>query len=283
MFQRSRRIAAAAVLAAAGLSVGHATPARGQDTAATMLQAGNKRLDEATGTTGQERRRILEDAIRIFGEVPERFPDRAEEIAKAHLRMGRIHRSLDDTKQALDCLEKAAAATAHVRTASEALFDIASLHRKEKRYDRARDALSRIEALPSIDAKARARARLSRASLARQEKDFDAAQALAREVISEFPELWSATVDAVDLLVGTLIRAKKLDDAGRELEALTAAVRERFSKDGNRERVERALAKMTCVKSLKRARALASLADDDEGRDPAMEDGDVPPPAARKP
>ena len=125
-----------------------------------------------------------------------------------------------------------------------ALHDLATLHKKARRFERAREALRRIIDDHPAQAMARARALVRLASLHRAAREPKAAEELLRQCLKEHGDLWRQSIDALDALAALKLRAGRLEEARTLLETHGAAIKARFQGTKHETRVDAALGRM---------------------------------------
>jgi tetratricopeptide (TPR) repeat protein len=176
--------------------------------------------------------------------VPEKAPEDAAAVARAHLELGRTWRRLGKLDQAEEALLAASRIPSQSRPCCDALHDLASLYRKTKRKEPALAVLQRIvEEFPG-EPRSRAEALMRIAGWQRDAKEYPEAEETLRRCLKEHADLWRPSVDALDDLVALKIRQKAYDDARQVLDAHTDSIRARFAGSAREESVENALMKM---------------------------------------
>jgi len=217
-----------------------------QDGGRALLSAARKRSLDARGKEGPERVAILEDCERMLAAIPERFPDDRPAVARAWLELGRTRKRLGRTKDAAAALNNVLMVKEEQRPCCDALHELASLHRKAKRLDAAVSALETLVKDYPMQARSRARALVRIGGLYRSMRQFDKADGVLHQCLKEHGDLWRQSVDALNALVALKLSAKDPREGRRLLDAHTAALRARFAGSDDEERLEAALAKMTC-------------------------------------
>lgn len=239
-----------------------AVPAAAQDTGASLLAAARKRAQDATGRKGPELEAVLEDAIRLYGLVPDKFPDDGPSVARAWLEIGRAERRLGRSAGAEAAFRKASARPEEARTACDALHDLATLHRKAKKSEEARAALRQvIDGFPG-QAASRAQALVRLAGLHRDAREYPQAEECLRRCLVEHADAWRTSIEALDDLVALKLRVKEPAEARRLLDTHGEAIKARFAGTSQEERVERALEKMPSRARLDRESGAAGGTED---------------------
>jgi lipopolysaccharide biosynthesis regulator YciM len=208
------------------LACSAATPA--QETAKGLLSAAEKKIESAKGKTGDELAAALKDAALLFEEVSKRFPAAKAETARADLALGRVRRRLGDYGAA-EAAWRRAAGSGESRPGAEALHDLATLYRKQKKLPEAEAALDRLVKEFGSEPRERADALVRLGGLHRQQKRPDAAEAALRRVLAEHGDLLTPSLEAVDDLVALKLADDKDAEAAQIFEAQAEALKTRYA------------------------------------------------------
>lgn len=215
-----------------------------QDTAASLLTAARKKAKVARTLEGEDRDRARSEVITLLKSVHERFPSDVAAGTRAWLEIGRMERRRGQFGAAREAFEKVAGTPDQPGPVCDALHDLASLHRKEKRLGDARKCLDRVVKDFPKQGRARTKALLRLAGLDQRAGDLEAAEVAFRKVLDEHPELWRASVDALDRLARMKLRDGYRKEALDLVEKEGARLRTRFAATSQAARVEAALARM---------------------------------------
>ena len=216
-----------------------------QESSKTMLQAGRKLERAAVGKSAEKRRVALEQAARVYRQVPERWPASGRDVATAWLRVADVERRLGNSDAALAALEKVLGVEGERAAHARALAQKARLLRRSKDLDGARAAIAALLERHGEEDKLCAEARLDLARMARQEKRWREALDRAQEVLDRHPARWRENVDACDLIVGIYVRCRRWQEAAAKLTELDRLLEDRFGDHERAESVRRAMAKMS--------------------------------------
>lgn len=237
-----------------------------QDTAASVLAAARKRVQEAAGRKGPELEAPLKAGLVLLESIPTRFPEDTASVAKAWLEMGRIHRRLGATGPAEAAFKKTLETPSEAGVAADALQDLASLYRRQKRREDAAAALQRIVDEFGAVPGERATALIRLAGLHRDAKAFDQAEACLRRCLAEHGDLWRSAVDALDDLAALKLRQKDVAGAKELLQSHGESIKARFAGTASEDRVEAALEKMSSRQKLESLSKSGDAGDGGAGR-----------------
>lgn len=205
-----------------------AAPSAAQDTAKGMLEAAEKRVDAAKGKLGDELNKALGEAVAMYEAVGKRFPTAKAEVARAELGLGRVKRRLGDFAAA-EASWKRAATSGESRPAVEALHDLATLYRKQKRNDEAVAALERVVAEFAAEPRERADALVRLGGFFRSLKKPAEAEAALRRALAEHGDLATPALEALDDLVALKLSEDKDSEAQEAFKAHGDALKTRFA------------------------------------------------------
>ena len=212
-----------------------------QETAKGLLDLAAKKAASAKGKSADEAAAILKDAAAMFEQVTVRFPSEKPEVARAQLDLGRVRKRLNDLPGAEAALKVAAEAKDTPRVAAEALHDLATIYRRSRRLEEARQALERVVAEFPGEPRQRAEALSRLASMHRAAKRVDAAEAALRQILSDHGDLFVAAVDALEDLVALKIAQGREEEARGVHASHGEALKARFSGSRYESRVQPAL------------------------------------------
>ena len=218
--------------------------AMAQDTGASTVTAARKRAKEARGLDGSEREAVLADALKIFGQVAERFPKDTRALATAALESARIHRRLGNRKQAIECFEKVREYPKEEILVCKSLLDLSSMHRTSRDYPAAEAAVEDLIQNYTSQPRYHALALMKLASLKRFRRDWAGAEAKLVQCLELHGGLWRQSVDALDDLVSLKLARKDVAGAREALDRELAKLRATHQEESTLERLEGAVARM---------------------------------------
>lgn len=239
-----------------------AAPLAAQDTPKSALTAAKKQAAQAVGKDGEARKAELLKAVEMLKEVLKKWPDAAESVAEANLRIGDLLGQCGDKTGAHEAIDRAIQVEGVAAVRAEALLAKASLHRKDKEFEKAKGALKRVIAECAEKEASCAEAMLALASLARREKAWDEMAEFGAKVLEKYPSRWKENVEASDLICGSLIKKKEWQKAQQKLDELDKLLGDRFQQSEKWPSVEKAMKTMTSRRIL-----TADVEGDDDGKD----------------
>ena len=245
------------------LLLGSLLPA--QDSGRAMIAAARKRAAEARGLKGGERRKILEDALALVSQVPERFPSDTPSVARAWLESGRLERRLGREQKGREALAKVLEHPSEKRRCCDALHEIATSLRRVGQRKEAAAALSRLVAEFPDQARSRARALVRLGGVRRELKDVAGARSAYEQCLKEHGDQWRSAVDSLNGLVNLAVKEKDLPLARKTLKEKGEAIRSRFAGTRYERSSQRAFDKMSCLRQLKRAEEKGRARGEKEG------------------
>ncbi len=187
--------------------------ALGQSHPNAALDVALKRIELAKRKFGHEQLNAFAEALAALDDVVARFPSARSVKSRALLEKGRLMRKLGDHSGAEAAWQSAAEIVTEARGATDALLELASMHRRNRKVLEAQNALETIIGKFASESRNHAEALLRLASLHRSEKRPDACEATLMKCLAEHLDLRTVALDALDRLV-----ALKLDQ-GQGVEA----------------------------------------------------------------
>lgn len=240
---------------------GKAATAKAAESAEQVLDRAGQIRRQSFKKTGEEKRKILEEAIATYGAVSVQFAQDERACAEAAFRIGELQRSLGDTAAAAAAFEQAAArGKAAPRFAARAQNELAHILRRAGKPNEAIAAYRRVlDEFPHEETEgAKSLTWIGRV----QERAGDGASARSTwlSIADKTPTQAVAAVRAADLAALSLLKAGNKDDARKVIEA----VRKRFADSPYwTADVEEALGRMRSARQLDGSAAPAET-DDDE-------------------
>jgi tetratricopeptide (TPR) repeat protein len=211
--------------------------------------------------SGEEKRKILEDAITAYGAVVESFAGDDRACAEAAFRIGELQRTLGDSASAAAAFEQAAArGKAAPRFAARAQNEIGHLLRRAGKPNEAIAAYRRIlDEFPHEETEG-AKALTWIGRIQERSGDGAAARTTWLSIADKTPTQAVSAVRAADLAALSLLKAGNQDDARKLIEG----IRKRFADSPYwTADVEEALGRMRSVRQLD-GRESGGASDDDE-------------------
>lgn len=227
-----------------------ALPLVAQDDAASCLQAGRKSLKAAKGLEDEEKAEAIDQALRFFHEVGDRWPDALEERSASLMEIGQLLQRLGRTEEAMASYREILGLPARGSTLARALAAIAAMQRRSKDLNAATATLEDLIRRFPEETKEVAEARLDLAAMARDQGKWATAIRHAGDILEKHPDLWRQNVEACDLWLGVLVRCHQWEQARLEMKRLDALLIERFKSQKSWASVERGMQRMTARKSL---------------------------------
>lgn len=235
--------------------------AQASESAEQLLDRAGQIRRQSFKKSGEEKRKILEDAISAYGVVAERHAQDERSCAEAAFRIGELQRSLGDTAAAAAAFELAASrGKAAPRFASRAQNELAHILRRAGKPNEAIAAYRRVlDEYPNEEGEG-AKALTWIGRIQERAGDGAAARSTWMSIAEKTPTQAVAAVRAADLAALSLLKAGNKDDARNVIDA----VRKRFADSPYwTADVEEALGRMRSLRQLDGGSAPAE-ADDDE-------------------
>ena len=221
-----------------------------QDSPKSLLALARKQEGLAKGQEKEARVPVYEKALELYLQVPGRWPEALAEGSRALLSAAALEKKLGRAEKAHEHLDEVLKIDNRPVEHARALQMKASLYRRAKDYQKAREALQRLLEICAGESKACAKARLSLGSLARQEKRFQDALQRAAEVLEKHPLCWRENVDAVQLHLSVLMKNRQWVQAIAALKEFEERLLERFKDSPKADSVKKALAALPARKAL---------------------------------
>lgn len=239
-----------------------AAASKAADNAEQALDRAGQIRRQSFKKSGEEKRKILEDAIAAYGAVGSQFAQDERACAEAAFRIGELQRSLGDTAAAAEAFERAVAlGKAAPRFAARAQNELGHLLRRAGKPTEAIAAYRRVlDEYPHEETEG-AKALTWIGRIQERSGDGAAARSTWMSLADKTPTQAVAAVRAADLAAMSLLKAGNKDEARKIIDS----VRKRFADSPYwTADVEEALGRMRSARQLDGATGGTAESDDDE-------------------